>query len=55
MVAFGFLPQKFGKWQTPMNDTLSFYERRFSGGQSQTLPYTHQLPGETFNIFGMCL
>ena len=31
VVAFGFLPQNFGRWRGPMNGTLSFYECRFSG------------------------
>ena len=26
VVAFGFLPQNFGRFQGPMNNTLSFYE-----------------------------
>ena len=38
VVAFGFLPQNFGKWWGPTNTTLSFYECRFSGGDPQTLP-----------------
>ena len=28
---FGFLPENFVRWRGPMNDTLSFYECRFSG------------------------
>ena len=34
MVAFGFLTQNFGRWQGPTNDTLSFYECRFSEGNT---------------------
>ena len=34
MVAFGFLPQNFWRWQGPTNGTLSFYECRFSGGDT---------------------
>ena len=34
MVAFGFLPQNFWKWQGPTNGTLSFCECRFSGGDT---------------------
>ena len=56
MVAFGFLPQNFWKWQGPTNGTLSFYECRFSGGDTikwgrggtQTLPYAKKL----FELFG---
>ena len=29
-----FMPQNFGRWQGPRNDTLSSYECRFSGGDS---------------------
>ena len=32
VVAFGFLPQNFGRWWGPTNSTLSVYECRFSGG-----------------------
>ena len=35
MVAFGFLPQTSGKYWGPMNGTLSFYEARFSGGDTE--------------------
>ena len=38
VVAFGFLPQNFGRWQGPTNVTLLFYECMFSGGDTQTLP-----------------
>ena len=38
MVAFGFLSQNFGKWQELTNGTLSFYECRLSGEDTQTLP-----------------
>ena len=45
MVAFGFLSQNFVKWQVSIrNDSLSFYECRFSGednmsgGDTQTIP-----------------
>ena len=38
VVAFGFLPQNFERWQGPTNDTLSFYECRLSGGDTQILP-----------------
>ena len=34
VLAFDFLLQNFGRWQGPMNDTLSFYECRFSGGDT---------------------
>ena len=37
VIAFGFLPQTYGRWWGPMNGTLSFYECRFSGGDT-TLP-----------------
>ena len=32
VVAFGFLPPNFGSYLGPRNDTLPFYECRFSGG-----------------------
>ena len=32
VVAFGFFLQNFGRWQGPVNGTLSFYEYRFIGG-----------------------
>ena len=32
VVAFGFLPPNFGRFLGPTNDTLPFYEYRFSGG-----------------------
>ena len=38
MIAFGFLPQNGGIWQRSINDTLSFYKCRLSGGYTQTLP-----------------
>ena len=31
VVAFGFLPQNFGRWWETSNGILSFYECRFSG------------------------
>ena len=34
MVGFGYLPQNFKWWWVPMNGTLSFYECRFSGGDT---------------------
>ena len=34
MVALGFLAQNFGRWWGVMNGTLSFYECRFSGGDT---------------------
>ena len=34
VVAFNFLPQKFGRWQVPMSGTLSFYECRFCRGDT---------------------
>ena len=34
VIAFGFLPQNFGRWWGPMNGPLSFYECRFSGGDT---------------------
>ena len=39
VAAFGFLPQNFGSWWGPTNDTLSVYECRFSGRDTQTLPH----------------
>ena len=38
MIAFGFLPENFERWQGPMNGTLAIYECRLSGGDTQTLP-----------------
>ena len=38
MVAFRFLLENFGRWWEPTNGTLSFYECRLSGGDTQTLP-----------------
>ena len=38
MVAFGFLPQNFGRWWGRINGTLSFYEFRLNGGDTQMLP-----------------
>ena len=35
MVAFSFLAQNFGRWRGTMNSTLSFYECRLSGGDTQ--------------------
>ena len=35
VVAFDFLPQNFGEWQGPINGTLSLYECRLSGGDTQ--------------------
>ena len=35
MVAFGFLPQNFGRWQRAMNGTLSFCEYRLSDRDTQ--------------------
>ena len=35
MVAFDFWPQNFGRGWGPMNVTLSFYECRLSGGETQ--------------------
>ena len=35
VVAFGLLPQNFGWWQGPPNGTLSFYECRLSGEDTQ--------------------
>ena len=34
VVTFGFLSQNFGRWRGPANGTLSFYECRFSGGDT---------------------
>ena len=42
MVAYGFLPQNFGSKWGPTNGTLSFYEGRFSDGDTQTLPYAKE-------------
>ena len=42
VVAFGYLLQNFGKWQGATNGTLSIYERRFSRGDSETLPYANE-------------
>ena len=36
VVAFGFLLQNVGRWYGPTNCTLSFYECRFSGGDTIT-------------------
>ena len=38
MVAFAFLPQDFGTVLGPTNGTLSFYESKLIGGDTQTLP-----------------
>ena len=35
VIAFGFLPQNFRRWQGPMHCILSFYEWRLSGGVTQ--------------------
>ena len=37
MVAFGFLPQKFGRWRGPTNGTFSFYEYRLRGEDPKIL------------------
>ena len=37
MVAFSFLPQIMGRWWGPTSGTLSFYECRLSGGDSENL------------------
>ena len=42
MVVFGFLLQNFGRWQGATNGTLSIYEWRSSGGNTQTLLYTKE-------------
>ena len=42
VAAFGFLPQNFGRRWKPTIVTLSFYETRFSGGDTQTLPYANE-------------
>ena len=42
VVAFGFLIKHLGRRWGPMNGTLSFYEYRFSGGDTQTLPYAKE-------------
>ena len=43
VVAFGFLPQNFGRWWGPMNSKLSSYEWRFSGEVVSTFkPYLMQ-------------
>ena len=34
VLAFGFLPQNFGRWWGPINSILSFYEYRFSDGDT---------------------
>ena len=51
MVAFGFLPQKFGRWQGPMNGTLSFYECRFSGGELVGAPNPYLMQNNLFELF----
>ena len=38
LVVFGFLSQNFGTWWGLTNGTLSFYECRLGGGDTQTLP-----------------
>ena len=39
MATFGILLKDFGRWQDPMNGTLSCYECRLSGGDNyKTLP-----------------
>ena len=34
MIAFGFLPQHFERWQDPRIILLLFYECRFNGGDA---------------------
>ena len=51
VVDFGFLSQNFGRWWGPMNDTLSFYECRLSGGDTQTPLGVIKPPCETFTTF----
>ena len=48
MVAFGFLPQQFGRWWVPTNGTLPFYECRLSGRDTLTLPYQKE-----FELFAL--
>ena len=60
MVVFAFLHQIFGRWQEPMNSTLSFFECRFTGGNTQTLPTVIELfaltgGGDTETSFWSCL
>ena len=43
LVAFG-MPQNFGRWWGPMNGTLSFYEYRLSGGDTQGVGMLKHLP-----------
>ena len=43
VVSFGFSPQNFGRMVGPMNDTLSFYEGRFSGGDTMRW-WVHRTP-----------
>ena len=38
VVAFGILPQNFGRWTGPMSAILSLYYCRMSGRDTQTLP-----------------
>ena len=42
VVTFGFLSQNFDRWQGPMNGSLSFYEFRLSGGDTQQVVRTHR-------------
>ena len=47
VVAFGFLPQNFGRWRGPTNAILSFCDCKFSGGDTQTtLLLFHSLVAE---------
>ena len=42
VVAFGFLPQNFGRWRGPTNGTLSFYEQRVNkSGVQRTSKWLH--------------
>ena len=38
VIAFGYLPQNFGRWWGPMNGTFSFYE---CGGDAKTFKCEH--------------
>ena len=48
VVASGSLPQNIGRWQGPTNGTLSFYESRLSGRDTQSLAAVIKF---TWNIF----
>ena len=45
MVAFGFLPQHFGRWQGPTNAILLLYEWSLSGVDNQISEDTETILG----------